>query len=246
VTAHTYQGVPARARARRRSRGRGWLVLFLLAMLAVLALRTIQRLPENWKPWGHVRLDQKPTSLANLQLNILARSPTACLAALDRGKVAYTKVPDRPLENGCGISNGVRLARAYSQPFEGTCGLAAALSWYQQALDNDAAAAFGAGAHLKRIDHVGSYACRNVNGAAEGPRSEHATANAIDVTGFELSGGHTVSVAHDYGKATQAGRFLALAHSDACRFFNAVLGPDYNALHHDHFHLDLGFWSACR
>ena len=32
----------------------------------------------------------------------------------------------------------------------------------------------------------------------------------------------------------------------ACRVFAAVLGPDYNAAHHDHFHLDRGGWGTCR
>ncbi|WP_208534621.1 extensin family protein, partial [Pseudomonas aeruginosa] len=25
-----------------------------------------------------------------------------------------------------------------------------------------------------------------------------------------------------------------------------VLGPDYNAAHRDHFHLDMGLWKVCR
>lgn len=30
------------------------------------------------------------------------------------------------------------------------------------------------------------------------------------------------------------------------RQLNTVLGPDYNAAHHDHFHLDMGLWQVCR
>lgn len=33
--------------------------------------------------------------------------------------------------------------------------------------------------------------------------------------------------------------FLHLAHDDACKIFGTVLGPDANAAHHDHFHLDM-------
>jgi len=33
--------------------------------------------------------------------------------------------------------------------------------------------------------------------------------------------------------------FLHLAHDDACEIFGTVLGPDANAAHHDHFHLDM-------
>jgi len=32
----------------------------------------------------------------------------------------------------------------------------------------------------------------------------------------------------------------------ACRFFDVVLGPDYNDAHRDHFHLDMGAYRACR
>ena len=50
----------------------------------------------------------------------------------------------------------------------------------------------------------------------------------------------------DWGRNTPEGRFLAAAHDAACRVFSAVLGPDYNRLHRDHFHLDLGPYRACR
>ena len=32
----------------------------------------------------------------------------------------------------------------------------------------------------------------------------------------------------------------------ACGLFNGVLGPDYNAAHRDHFHLDNGPFRICR
>jgi hypothetical protein len=35
-------------------------------------------------------------------------------------------------------------------------------------------------------------------------------------------------------------------HQGACGFFDAVLGPDYNAAHRDHLHLDRGAYRACR
>jgi hypothetical protein len=36
------------------------------------------------------------------------------------------------------------------------------------------------------------------------------------------------------------------AHSGACKYFKGVLGPDYNAVHRDHFHLETGGYSMCR
>jgi hypothetical protein len=53
-------------------------------------------------------------------------------------------------------------------------------------------------------------------------------------------------VLKDYGKATPAGRFLDGAHDAACDLFNIVLGPKYNRLHANHFHLDMGGFRFCR
>jgi hypothetical protein len=50
----------------------------------------------------------------------------------------------------------------------------------------------------------------------------------------------------DWRGADAEARFLHEAHRGACRFFSAVLGPDYNAAHGDHLHFDRGPWRACR
>ncbi|WP_428027446.1 extensin family protein, partial [Altererythrobacter sp.] len=41
-------------------------------------------------------------------------------------------------------------------------------------------------------------------------------------------------------------RFLRIVHRSACKRFGTVLGPNYNADHHDHFHLEQGDGSFCR
>jgi hypothetical protein len=48
----------------------------------------------------------------------------------------------------------------------------------------------------------------------------------------------------DAGGAEAA--FLRSLRDGACGWFRAVLGPDYNAAHRDHFHFDMGPWRACR
>ena len=102
------------------------------------------------------------------------------------------------------------------------------------------------GAPVVRIDHFGSFACRTIGGEAGGRRSEHARANAFDVAGFVLANGRAVRVARDWNAAGPPGRFLREVHAGACRFWNVVLGPDYNAAHRDHVHLDRGAFRACR
>jgi len=36
-------------------------------------------------------------------------------------------------------------------------------------------------------------------------------------------------------------QFLRRLHRSACDVFGTVLGPEANAAHHDHFHLDLAY-----
>ncbi|QYU66996.1 extensin family protein [Leptolyngbya sp. 15MV] len=77
-------------------------------------------------------------------------------------------------------------------------------------------------------------------------RSEHATANAIDIAGFVLRDGRDLTLLRDWPRETEEAGFLRAARDGACRWFRAVLGPEYNAAHRDHFHLDMGRWRACR
>ncbi len=194
-----------------------------------------------------VELDQPPGWLARMQINSLAADPGACFAALDRSRLSYRTTPARPISGGCGLVNVVRPLQShvpYNRPFDLTCGMMAALYWYEAALQRLAQEHLGA--RITRIDQLGTYACRNVNSARTGRRSQHATANAIDLAAFHLADGRTVSVLKDWGKDTAQGRFLAAARDEACGFFNVVLSPAYNDLHADHFHLDLGGFRMCR
>ncbi|RZJ07965.1 MAG: extensin, partial [Rubrivivax sp.] len=71
-------------------------------------------------------------------------------------------------------------------------------------------------------------------------------AEALDVTGFMLHGGRRIGVQRDWADAGPDGAFLREVHDGACRWFDGVLGPDYNAAHRDHFHLESGGWRTCR
>jgi hypothetical protein len=75
--------------------------------------------------------------------------------------------------------------------------------------------------------------------------SEHSHAHAIDLTSFELENGSRVSVLGHYASTRErdakARQFLrtALRRAYDEGVFSVVLGPDFDALHRDHFHLDL-------
>ena len=98
---------------------------------------------------------------------------------------------------------------------------------------------------IERIDHIGSFACRNVYNRDAGRLSEHAGANALDITGFRLANGERVSVLTDWGEDTDKGRFLAALIESSCRVFSGVLTPAYNRAHRDHLHLDMGPYRIC-
>ena len=61
-----------------------------------------------------------------------------------------------------------------------------------------------------------------------------------------VAGGRRVSVLSGWGDDNAQAAFLRDAHAGACRWFDSVLGPDYNAAHRDHFHLETGGWQTCR
>jgi hypothetical protein len=94
------------------------------------------------------------------------------------------------------------------------------------------------GSELARIEHLGAFSCRRMYGGAEGPWSEHATANAIDIAAFVLADGRRISVLDDWERKDAEAAFLRKVRDGACGSFATVLSPDYNAAHANHFHLD--------
>ena len=90
---------------------------------------------------------------------------------------------------------------------------------------------------VARIETMGSYSCRNVAGTDR--RSAHARAEAIDVAAFVLADGRRIVLKRDWEGGDAATReFLRVVHKSACKRFGTVLGPEYNAAHQDHFHLE--------
>lgn len=94
------------------------------------------------------------------------------------------------------------------------------------------------------IIHYGTYNCRTIAGTST--LSEHGHARAIDIGGFVLSSGETVSVLADWedgvaDPVTPFGQMLR-AFTDqiwGMGLWNIILTPEFNAAHDDHFHIDL-------
>lgn len=95
----------------------------------------------------------------------------------------------------------------------------------------------GSGGGLVGLDIMGTYACRNRNSAANGRLSEHGHGKAVDIGGFNLANGGTISVLNGWG-TNSYGSLLRKLHAGACGIFGTILGPEANAAHRNHFHFD--------
>lgn len=95
------------------------------------------------------------------------------------------------------------------------------------------------GAEVVEVVVAASYSCRPRNGIAGGRLSEHGHANALDVSGFRLADGRQIKVLTGWKGSVAERGFLRAVHKGACRTFTTVLGPNADAFHRDHFHLDL-------
>jgi len=176
--------------------------------------------------------------------------PSACARTLKAPHVEAQPIADSPMKDGCGWSNSVRLvaaggARAGFEQL--TCETAVALAmWLEHEVQPLAQEVFGQ--RVASVQSYGGYNCRNIIGARwwRNVRSQHATANAADIGGFTLADGRRISVRSHWRSEGAEGRFLRAVHARACPYFRAVLGPDYNEAHHDHFHLDRGPFSRCK
>jgi hypothetical protein len=191
-----------------------------------------------------------PVAAAPPEAAAPARSyQTACPAVL-AGRVTATALP--PIADGqCRLQSPLRLEAVsangrtipLSSPVTADCGMATALPAWVASVDSYALATENT--RLATLETGTGYACRNVNNAADGNLSFHAFGDALDVTGFGLEDGRTLRVETAWqGTAAEGRGLLRFAHAAACAQFTTVLGPDANALHHDHLHLDLGCHGA--
>ncbi|MBK8175295.1 MAG: extensin family protein [Rhodospirillales bacterium] len=226
-------------------------ILFItgIVLLGIAAIIVVDRLLPQDSPFGLIDLDGVVGRATAFKLARLRSNSAACYAALARASVRVVPLAEHSEGAFCDWHDAVRVRWPevrFSAPVKVTCPLAAALTLWQRAIVQPAAVRY-LKTRVRQIDHIGTYACRRVYGGKTGRASEHATANAIDVTGFRLATGRSISVLNDWDSPDPAkAAFLRKVHDGACRIFRGVLGPDYNAAHHGHFHLDFGPYAFCR
>ena len=226
-----------------------FLVFLLLCGVAVAAVwRGWIEVPDIWNPWAPLDIRAEPNFLTPYKLTRLQNDPQLCDQALGSSSLRFSHQADSEPSASCPLQNVLRVQGgdvALSSSFLASCRLAVAYALFDvHTLQPAAQAVFGQ--KVTRIDHLGSFACRNVYNRSEGRLSQHATANALDIAGFRLADGQRISVLGDWKDSGDKGRFLRQVRDGACKNFNTVLGPDYNAAHRNHFHLDMGRWSVCR
>lgn len=179
-----------------------------------------------------------------------------CITQLTQAQVRFTPVPDQTFGAGCSQLGSVRLSTislmesgrgrselAISNIGPVRCELAQRFAgWAQYGIARAAEQMLGS--PLVRIETMGSYSCRTIAGSAK--LSQHAHANAIDIAAFVLADGRRITVKDGWNGSNQERVFLRTIHASACKRFGTVLGPEYNAAHRDHLHVDMSGQGYCR
>jgi hypothetical protein len=165
-----------------------------------------------------------------------------CLSSLKANDVQYTPLPNQYFGGGCETIDTVKLMRFATEASNlgaMTCPLAASFTAWAKHAVRPAARQY-LGSDIVRIETMGTYNCRKVNGARSGKLSEHAFGNAVDVAAFVLKDGRRISVLSGWNGTKDERAFLRRLHESACKRFGTVLGPNYNSAHANHFHFDMG------
>lgn len=235
-----------------RSAVRLFLAFTLIAIVVIEGAALLTRHRSDL-PWTELDLSAPPGRFTAAKIAELGNDAPRCRALLAAAGGLSRPAPDRLVDQSCGYRDGMMLAGPGAAPAPAglvtSCPVAAAMLLWERRLQQESRRLLGTG--LKRLIHAGSFSCRRLYGREEGPWSEHATADAIDILGFELADGRTISVLRDWERPGPTAAFLRAARDSACEIFSTVLSPDYNAAHRDHLHLDtadrgLGGWRACR
>jgi hypothetical protein len=223
------------------------LAVLVLALGLVLAVqRGWRELPARWDPRTPLDVRAPPDWLSGWRLWRLRRDPALCAQVLATSQLDYVTQPDSRLNSDCPLRNIVRVRAGevgLNTSFLATCSLAVSYALFERHGVQLLAQEFF-GQPVTRIEHFGSFACRRIGGSRRWSR--HATANALDIGAFRLADGRSISLSGHWRSEGDEARFLRALRDAACEHFQGVLGPDYNAAHHDHFHLEVGGFGMCR
>lgn len=226
------------------------ILLLLIVFVAVAGGYWFGLIPQSLSPFSRISLDERPSLFVDPRLSTLRFDPELCRAVLKEPHIDAIPIADRLSDNNCGWVNAVRFTHTGSakigvNPL--TCEMAAALTlWVEHEVQPLAREMYGQ--EVVRLGDMGTYDCRNIVGNPfwKGVRSQHAAANAIDISGFTFADGRSISLLRDWKGKGRDSEFLREVHRRACRYFRVALGPDFNPAHANHFHFDRGLMWTCR
>ena len=132
----------------------------------------------------------------------IAGARAACPALLKGLNLVYKPVEPIGGPGGCGAAAPIEVSEvagmAIRPPATLTCTFANILhKWARGALQQAAKAAMNE--EIASLHNVASYTCRKRRGDGSGKISEHGLSNALDIAGFQLKSGGSVSVSADWG-----------------------------------------------
>ncbi|MEG4673249.1 extensin family protein [Enterobacter cloacae] len=226
-------------------KGKTLLIVFILVAVATVGYRW---LPSHYNPFTPLSLDDPPGPITQYKLRRL--TPEACASLLSQAnqKALIRTQPVADSAGACPLHNVVRVRDfgpvSLNSSFLASCPLAlsSALFVSQQARPLTRTLT---GSELVRIEHLGSYACRNIYHRPDARRSEHATAEALDISAFRLANGERVTILHGW-RSTKTQPWLQALLTASCGYYGNGLGPEYNAAHANHFHLGMRGFGLCR
>lgn len=219
-------------------------------LVAAPMILTPDDIPSRYLPWTPVVLDHEPGFIERWKVRALTVDGAQCRGALAQTGARLDFLPDAEDSPHCHIRNRVRVAslsRAAMRPVSMRCEMAARMYlWERHELQRLAQRMLGT--RVTRIEHFSAYNCRKIR-TSRGPSSrwsQHATANAFDISGFVMADGRRIGLPDDWSGQSDRARFMRAVRDSLCDWFNVVLSPDYNRLHADHFHVDMGPFLTCR
>nr|WP_226857613.1 extensin family protein [Enterobacter cloacae complex sp. P31C] len=221
------------------------LIVFILGVIATAGYRW---LPSYYNPFTPLTLDDPPGRITQYKLRRL--TPEACSSLLaqanQRNLIRTQAVADSGGE--CPLSDVVRVRDfgpvSLNGSFLASCPLALSSALFVSQQARPLTKRF-TGSELTRIEHLGSFACRNIYHRPDARRSEHATAEALDIAAFRLANGERVTVLKGW-KSAKTQPWLKALLAASCGYYGNGLGPEYNAAHASHFHLGMRGFGLCR
>lgn len=173
-----------------------------------------------------------------------AGAEAACRTDLKTLGVIFEEAPVVNDGKACGIDKPVllkSLSGGVTVEPEATvrCDTARQLARWMDGSVKPALEAAMPGETITLLSQASAYVCKNRNGAEEGKISEHAFGNALDIAGFTLKSGKTITIRPADREPTLEGAFQRAITEAACLYFTTVLDPGSDAAHQNHLHLDV-------